>query len=86
MPVLSIFFGVIIRMYYEEHSPPHFHAEFQGKQAVFDFKGNILKGDLESRTATRLVREWVDLHASELTEDWDLARHGKELKKIAPLD
>lgn len=43
-------------------------------------------GGLNSRIATKLVREWVDFHRSELDEDWNLARAGKEIKKIAPLD
>ena len=86
MPVISRFFGIIIRMFYDEHNPPHFHAEYQGKKAVFDFRGNILNGNLSSRTATKLVREWTDNHISELEEDWKLAREGKEIKKIEPLD
>jgi len=85
VPEVSRFFGIIIRMFYDEHNPPHFHAEYSGRKAVFDFKGNILKGDLASKTATKLVREWVDLHASELEEDWKLARESQELKKIKPL-
>ena len=56
MPEISRFFGIIIRMFYDDHNPPHFHAEYQGNSAVFDFQGNILKGDLSSRTATKLVR------------------------------
>ena len=61
---------------------PNTHA---GRKAVFDFNGNILKGDLASKTATKLIREWVDLHVSELEEDWKLARESQELKKIKPL-
>ena len=86
MPIVSIFFGIKIRIYYDAHDPPHFHADYQGKKAVFDFRGNILNGNLGSRTATKLVREWVDLHTDELMEDWNLAKSGKELKKIEPLD
>lgn len=86
MPLISLFFGIKIYIYYDDHDPPHFHADYQGKKAVFDFRGNIINGNLGSRTATKLVREWVDLHAEELKEDWDLARSGKELKKIQPLD
>lgn len=86
MPELCRFFGIIIRMFFDDHDPPHFHAEYQGSKAVFDFNGNIMKGGLNSRTATRLVREWIDLRISELFEDWELARQGKELKKIDPLD
>jgi len=80
------FFGIVIRMYFDEHDPPHFHAEYQGYKSVFDFKGNVIKGNLNSKTATRLVREWIDLRINDLQEDWDLARSGKEVKKIAPLD
>jgi hypothetical protein len=86
MPIVSIFFGIIIRMYYDEHNPPHFHAEYKGKKAVFDFNGNIIKGDLSSRTAMKLVREWIDLRLDDLNEDWELARAGKEIKSIEPLD
>ncbi len=85
MPEVSRFFGIIIRMYYDEHNPPHFHAEYSGNKAVFDFKGNVAKGDLSSKTATKLVREWIDLHVNELEEDWNLARESKALKKIEPL-
>ena len=86
MPIVSKFFGIIIRMYYSEHNPPHFHAEYQGKDAVFDFNGNVMKGSLNSRTATKLVREWIDLHITNLERDWDLAQQGKEIIKIDPLD
>ena len=86
MPEICRFFGIIIRMFYAEHNPPHCHAEYQGCKAVFDLKGNITRGDLKSRTAIKLVREWIDLHRSELQEDWELARAGKVLKKISPLD
>lgn len=86
MPEICRFFGIIIRMFFDEHDPPHFHAEHQGDKAVFDFNGNIVKGALSSRTAIRLVREWIDLRLDDLKEDWDLARAGKEMKKILPLD
>lgn len=86
MPEISRFFGIIIRMFYDDHNPPHFHVEFQGEKAVFDFEGNILNGSLKSKTATKLVREWVDLHQEELEEDWQLAMEGKQVKKINPLD
>lgn len=86
MPEISRFFGIIVRMFYDDHNPPHFYVEFQGNKAVFDFQGNILKGNLKSKTATKLVREWIDLHRMELEEDWQLAQEGKEIKKIDPLD
>ncbi len=86
MPEICRFFGIIIRMYFDEHDPPHIHAEYQGHKAVFDLGGNVTHGDLGSRTATKLVREWIDLHVDELREDWELAQAGKGIKKIAPLD
>jgi hypothetical protein len=86
MPEISRFFGIIIRMFFDEHIPPHIHAEYQGQKAVFDLSGNVTRGDLRSRTATKLVREWIDLHVEELRIDWELAQAGRELKKIAPLE
>jgi len=86
MPEICRFFGIIVRMFYDEHNPPHFHTEFSGNKAVFDLMGNITKGDLKSRTATRLVREWIDLHHDDLEEDWNLSRNGLPLNKITPLD
>ena len=86
MPIISAFFGIIIRMYYDEHNPPHIHVEYQGNKALLDFRGNILRGDLKSRTALRLVRDWIDLRNDEIIEDWELSRKGEEIKKIAPLE
>ena len=86
MPEVCRFFGIIIRMNFDEHNPPHIHVEHQGDKAVFEFNGNIPRGQLKSRTAIKLVREWVDLHVSELQEDWELAQAGNTIKKINPLD
>ena len=86
MPEISRFFGIIIRMFYDEHNPPHLHAEFQGGKALIDFQGNVLRGAIESRTALRLIREWIDLHVAELEANWDLAREGKEIRPVPPLE
>ncbi len=86
MPIISQFFGIIIRMYYDEHNPPHLHAEYKGEKALFDFSGNIIQGNLYSRTATKLIREWIDLHVLELENHWELAREGKKIEAIDPLD
>jgi hypothetical protein len=85
MPEISRFFGIIIRMFYDEHEPPHLHADYSGSKAVFDFQGNVLKGGLSSKTATKLVREWIDMHEAELEKNWEQARMNNELKKISPL-
>ena len=86
MPEISRFFGIIIRMFFDEHNPPHIHVEFQGHKAVFDLCGNMTHGNLSSRTATRLVREWIDLHVAELQADWELAQAGRDVQRIAPLE
>ncbi len=86
MPIISQFFGIIIRMYYDEHNPSHVRVEYQGKKALFDFSGNLLCGNLYSKTATRLIREWIDLHVKDLENNWALAKDGEQIKPIQPLD
>ena len=85
MPEISRFFGIAIRMYYNDHAPPHVHAEYQGEKALLDFRGNIVRGKIGSRTAVRLVRKWIDARETELEDDWKLARAGRELRPIEPL-
>jgi hypothetical protein len=85
-PVISVFFGIVIRMFYREHEPPHFHAEHQGQQATFDFSGAMLAGDLQSKTARRLIRQWAMLHDSELETNWMAMKAGKPLERIPPLE
>ncbi len=86
MPVISMFFGIIVRMFYDDHNPPHIHVEYQDQKAVIDFRGNIVKGDIKSRTALRLIREWIDLHSEDLMCNWELAKTGEEINKINPLE
>lgn len=85
MPIVSVFFGIIIRRYYDGHIPPHMHVEYQNKKAVLDFRGNIFLGELGSKTALRLVCEWIGLHEDELYNNWEIAEAGQEIKPIAPL-
>ncbi|MCA1833874.1 MAG: DUF4160 domain-containing protein [Actinobacteria bacterium] len=84
MPVISSFFGIVIRMFYREHGIGHVHAEYQGQQATFMFEGTILAGQLP-RTAQRLVKEWTLAHTKELEADWERARLGQPLERIEPL-
>ena len=86
MPVVSTFFGIVIRMFYRKHGVPHFHAEYQGQQATFTFDGEVLAGAIRSRTALRLMRDWALAHADELEANWTKARAGESLDRIAPLD
>ena len=52
MPIISTFFGIVIRMFYQEHEPPHFHVEHQGQQAKCDFGGKITEGYIRVRDST----------------------------------
>ena len=85
MPYISMFFGIIIRMFYNDHPPPHFHAEYQGQRGIFEFDGTMTQGNLTSRTAQRLIREGASQHREELEQNWHSAREGKALYRIAPL-
>ena len=73
-------------MYYREHGIPHFHAEYQGQQATFTFDGDLLAGNLRSRTAARLIKEWTLAHSGELKANWGRGRAGEPFARIAPLD
>lgn len=86
MLIISVFFGIVIRMFYKEHEPGHFHAEYQGQQAKFDFEGEMIAGNIQSGTALRLVREWASLHRLELEANWQNMRAGRPLDRIAPLE
>jgi hypothetical protein len=86
VPVISVFFGIVIRMFYREHGIAHFHAEYQGQQATFTFDGELLAGTIQSRSALRLIKDWAIAHRLELEADWKRARAGEPLERIAPLD
>ena len=85
MPTISMFFGIIIRMYNTgEHNPPHFHAFYQGYKAVFDMEGEIMEGEMPKRQ-TKLIAAWAEIHKDELLANWELAMNEQPLYKIEPL-
>lgn len=85
MPEISRFFGIIIRMYFGDHNPPHFHAIYQEHMAEYDISTlTIINGSLPMR-AHAMVLEWASIHRDELLENWKLAVEMKEIKKIDPL-
>ena len=73
-------------MFYLEHGVAHFHAEYQGQQATFTFDGKNLAGDISSRSARRLIKEWSLANRSELEANWLRAQVGEPLWRIAPLE
>ena len=73
-------------MFYNDHSPPHFHAEYGEYEAVYGIVTvEVLRGQLPRR-AHALVVEWTTLHRVELEANWDRARAGVPLEGIEPLD
>ena len=85
MPEIARFQGIIIYIFYDEHNPPHFHAEYAGNRALITLKDGIVTGQMPKR-ALKLIFEWMEIHAEELMEDWELSLKGEPLKKIKPLD
>jgi len=86
VPIISMFFGIVIRMFYKEHEPPHFHAEHQGASGKFGFDGKMVVGNIRSRTALRLIREWALSHRQQLEANWRKMKKGRPLDRIEPLD
>lgn len=86
MPVISYFFGIYIRMYHNDHAPPHFHVEYQGHEALVRIdSGEILEGELPNR-AQQIVCEWATERRAELMLNWDRARALEPLDRIPGAD
>lgn len=85
MPEISRFFGIVIKMFFDDHNPPHFHAEYSGHVALIEIRNlSVFSGSLPPRVIG-LVIEWATLHQQELTVDWERARGQQNLLKIDPL-
>jgi hypothetical protein len=87
MPTISMFYGIIIRMYCtpSEHRPPHFHAYYQEFSATVDImKCEFIESNLPAKQG-KLVLAWTELHKEELVADWSLASQGELPFKITPL-
>lgn len=86
MPEVSRFFGIVIRMYYDEHAPPHFHAIYSGDEAQIGIDPiGVLEGKLPRR-AISMVIEWAALHQQELMRNWEELRKDHPVAKIKPLE
>lgn len=85
MPEISLFGGIHITMYYSDHNPPHFHAQYGDFKALVDIQhGYVIKGALPSRQL-KYVLAWCEMHQDELMQNWELAKNTQPLNKIAPL-
>ena len=86
MPIISQFYGIIIRMFFRDHNPPHFHAiygDFELQVAISPIR--IISGNAPKRVQS-MVLEWAALHQQELLEDWNRCQKGGDVFRIDPLD
>ena len=84
MPSISIFYGIIISMYGNDHNPPHFHARYQDDEAEFDFDGNMLAGDLPAKQV-KYIQVWADIHKEDLRTNWEMLKSEGRTERIEPL-
>ena len=88
MAIISMFYGIIISMYYldnRQHNLPHIHVKYQEEEAVISIiDGQLLEGTLKS-SKMKLVQAWIEIHNDDLMADWELAINGEAIFKIDPL-
>lgn len=88
MPTISMFFGIVVQIYYEDterHNKPHIHVRYQGYKASLAIEdGSLLAGKFPPKQL-RLVLAWIEIHKDELMADWELAATGEEPFRIQPL-
>jgi hypothetical protein len=87
MPVLSLFYGLVVRMYNElseKHHKPHIHVEYAEDEVVVALDGEILEGQIP-KAKMKLVEAWMEIHREDLQANWKLLSNGEEYFKIDPL-
>ena len=87
MPTLSMFFGIIVRMFAEaggQHNQPHIHAIYGGEEVVVALDGTVLEGKIP-RNKMNLLVAWMEIHRDELQANWTLLTEGEPAFKIDPL-
>ena len=83
---ISIFYGILIKMFFDDHAPPHFHAEYGEYELVITISPiKIIKGDASKRVKS-MVLEWTALHQEELLRDWELCKNMLPPFAIEPLE
>ena len=85
MPEICRFLGIIIRMYYREHYPSHFHAEYNEYEITVNIEDGVIEGKFPKR-ALKVVMEWYELNKEDLKENWERVLKKEELKKLKPLE
>lgn len=85
MPEVSRFYGITVKMFSDDHNPPHFHAEYADSKATFSIEtGQMIEGHMPPNKAT-LVTAWAIIHKGELMKNWETLTEGVGAKKIDPL-
>ena len=85
MPEICRFYGIVIKIYFADHSPPHLHAEYGSEEALLNIETlAVIAGNLPPR-AISMVKEWTSLHRGELQVAWERAKNLQSPGKIAPL-
>jgi hypothetical protein len=85
MPEICRFYGIIIAMFFDDHNPPHFHAQYGKEKVAVEINSlRVLEGRISPR-ALGLVMEWASQHQNELVRNWELAKNNQPPEKIAPL-
>ena len=85
MPEICRFLGIVIYMLYDDHRPPHFHAEYGEYKATVDINTGVVEGRFPRR-ALKALLEWYELHCDELLADWQFAERHQPLVRIPPLE
>ena len=85
MPTISMFYGIVIRMYYDDHNPPHFHAFYGEYVGIFNFEGEMIEGNIPNNKQ-KLITAWTLIHKEELMANWELAKNSENLYNINPLN
>jgi hypothetical protein len=85
MPEICRFYGIIIKMFYNEHNPPHIHVEYQDFKAIITINEGIIEGKMP-KTALKLIFEWMELHKDDLLKNWEKIESKKPLDSIEPLN
>lgn len=88
MAVISMFYGIIISLYYfdaRRHHSPHLHIKYQDQEAILAIpSGDVLEGEIKANKL-KLVQAWIEIHQEDLLADWELASQGQSVFKIEPL-
>ena len=86
MPVLCMFYGIIVRMYREmggKHNMPHIHAEYSGQEVVVALDGTVLEGKIP-RSQMKLLDAWMEIHKDDLAANWKLLSNGEQFSALIP--